>query len=254
MTATEEQTDAALSPPPGAGPGVAAEGIDYTGDGSAQDVLRWALERYHPRLALSTSFKDAVIIDMLSRIRADFRVIAIDTGRLNEETYQCAEDIRRRYKVAIEWVFPKHDAVEKLERERGLYSFRDSLENRRECCYIRKVEPLARAIEGLDAWITGVRRDQGVTRGAVRKIERDSAHDGLIKINPLADWDTGQLWHYIRQHNVPYNRLYDKGYTSIGCSPCTRPVQPGDDPRSGRWWWEHPEHKECGIHVRDWTI
>jgi phosphoadenosine phosphosulfate reductase len=232
----------------------AAPAIGYDGSDEAEEVLRWALERFHPRIALATSFKDAVIIDMLCRVRADVRVFALDTGRLNEETYECADAVRRRYGVTIEWVFPRHEAVERLERKKGLYSFRENLENRHECCNIRKVEPLARALEGLDAWITGLRRDQGVTRGTVRKVEHDPVHGNIIKVNPIADWDTGHVWQYIREHDVPYNRLYDRGYTSIGCAPCTRPVHPGDDPRSGRWWWEHPEHKECGIHVRDWTI
>jgi phosphoadenosine phosphosulfate reductase len=226
----------------------------YAGSGEAEDILRWAVDRFHPRLALSTSFKDAAIIDMLSRIRTDFRVVAIDTGRLPEETYECADAIRQRYGVHIEWVFPRHESVERLVRDKGMYSFRESLENRQECCYLRKVEPLSRALSGLDAWITGLRRDQGAARGAVRKLERDQVHGGILKINPIADWDMGRLWQYIRDNKVPYNRLYDKGYTSIGCEPCTRAVQPGDDPRAGRWWWEHPEHKECGIHVRDWTI
>jgi len=239
-------TDA--SPPP------ADAVIDYQGKGDAEDVLRWALDHFHPRIALSTSFKDAVLIHMLSQIRTDFRVFALDTGRLPEETYELADEIRRRYGVKIEWVFPKNEAVERLERDKGLYSFRESLENRHECCYIRKVEPMARALQGLDAWITGLRRDQGVTRANVIKIERDKVHGGITKVNPIADWDSGRVWQFIRENKIPYNRLYDKGYTSIGCAPCTRAVQPGDDPRSGRWWWEHPDHKECGIHIRDWTI
>ncbi|MDA0576932.1 MAG: phosphoadenylyl-sulfate reductase [Verrucomicrobia bacterium] len=235
-------------------PILADAGIDYHGDGSAEDILRWGLERYHPRITLSTSFKDGVLIHMLSQIRADFRVFALDTGRLNEETYELAEELRRRYGIQTEWIFPRHEGVEKLERGKGLFSFRDSLENRRECCYIRKVEPLSRALEGLDAWITGVRRDQGVTREGSHKIERDQVHGGIIKLNPLADWDQDRMWAYIRANKIPYNRLYDKGYTSIGCAPCTRPVPAGEDPRSGRWWWELAEHKECGIHVQDWSI
>ncbi len=228
--------------------------FDYHGNRDAEDVLRWALERYSPRISLSTSFKDAVIIHMMSKIRPDFRIFAIDTGRLNEETYELAEDIRRSYGVKIDWVFPRHESVEKLEREKGLFSFKESLENRRECCYLRKVEPLSRALQGLDAWITGLRRDQGSTRAAVQKIERDKVHGGIIKINPLSDWDSDRVWTYIRANKIPYNTLFDKGYTSIGCAPCTRPVKTGDDPRAGRWWWELDEHKECGIHIRDWSI
>lgn len=233
---------------------LAEAALGYTGTGEAEDVLRWALERFSPRIALSTSFKDAVIIDIMHGIRPDIRVFALDTGRLPEETYECADDVRRRYGIEIEWIFPRYESVQLMVRTKGMHSFRESLENRRECCYQRKVEPLSRALSGLDAWITGLRRDQGDTRRHVRKVERDQVHGGILKINPLADWDMGRLWQYIRDHKVPYNRLHDKGYTSIGCAPCTRAVQPGEDPRAGRWWWELPEHKECGIHIPDWTI
>jgi phosphoadenosine phosphosulfate reductase len=140
--------------------------------------------------------------------------------------------------------------MEKLEREKGFYSFRESVDNRKECCAIRKVEPLARALKGLDAWITGLRRAQSVTRTDVRKIEADAAHAGLVKINPLADWSEEDLWNYIKKNQVPYNRLHDAGYPSIGCAPCTRAVKPGEDVRAGRWWWENPENKECGIHPK----
>lgn len=247
--ATGTETAGALTPSSEAAPVV-----DYQGSGEAEDVLRWALDRFHPRIALATSFKDSVLIHMLVNIRPDVRIIALDTGRLNEETYECAEEIRRRFGVNIEWMFPEREAVQRLERDKGLYSFKQSLENRRECCFIRKVEPLNRALMGLDAWITGIRRDQGVTRKSAQKVEIDRVHGGIVKINPIADWDHDRLWDYIRKHKLPYNGLFDKGYTSIGCAPCTRAVTPGDDPRSGRWWWEMAEHKECGIHVRDWSI
>jgi phosphoadenosine phosphosulfate reductase len=145
--------------------------------------------------------------------------------------------------------------VQKLEREKGLFSFKESLENRRECCYIRKVEPLARALTGLDAWITGLRRDQGAARAKVGKIELDRVHGDIMKINPLADWDHDRIWAYIKEHDIPYNKLFDLGYTSIGCEPCTRAIEPGEDARAGRWWWElEPEHKECGIHIQDYSI
>ncbi len=242
--------------PAASAPEPADADFGYTGDGEAADLLRWALDRHHPRIALSTSFKDAVIIDIMHRLRPDasFRVFALDTGRLPEETYECAEAIRERYGVRIEWVFPRREAVEQMVRMKGMLSFRESLDNRRECCYHRKVEPLARALSGLDAWITGLRRDQGETRGGTRKLEHDKVHGGILKVNPLADWDMGRVWQYIREHKVPYNRLYDRGYTSIGCAPCTRAVQPGEDPRAGRWWWELAEHKECGLHVPDYSI
>lgn len=215
-------------------------------------LLESALGYYHPRIGLACSFsiEDAVVLDMLMDIRPDARVFAIDTGRLNPETYECAEAIRRRYGVTIEWYFPKHDAVERLEREKGLFSFRESISNRIECCGIRKVEPLQRALSGLEAWITGLRREQSVTRSNLQAVERDDAHGGIIKINPLADWTLDDVWAYVREHKIPYNSLYDAGYASIGCAPCTRAIQPGEDQRAGRWWWERPEHKECGLHLR----
>jgi phosphoadenosine phosphosulfate reductase len=214
-------------------------------------VLGRALGLYHPRIALACSFslEDAVIIDMVSSLRPDARVFALDTGRLNSETYECAEALRKRYATKFEWFFPQHTAVEELEREKGVFSFRESVENRKECCGIRKVEPLKRALQGLDAWITGLRREQSVTRGSLEVVDVDEVHGGIAKVNPLAAWTLQDLWDYTREHSIPYNKLYDRGYASIGCQPCTRPIQPGEDQRAGRWWWEQPEHKECGLHV-----
>jgi phosphoadenosine phosphosulfate reductase len=222
----------------------------YATPRDAEPLLRWALERFHPRIAIATSLQDAALIHMAVAIRPDVRVFSIDTGRLPEEAYQCAEAIRRQLGVKIEWYFPRHEAVEKLESEKGVYSFRESLENRRECCHIRKVEPLQRALAGLDAWITSLRRDESVTRQDLPPVERDEAHGGILKINPLLAWSADDVRAYLTRHRVPYNRLLDQGYPSIGCACCTRPVQPGEDPRAGRWWWENPEHKECGLHLR----
>ena len=218
-------------------------------------VLRRALELYHPAVALASSFslEDIVLIDLLMTIRSDARVFALDTGRLNPETYACAEAVRRRYSLRIEWYFPRHEAVETLERDKGLFSFRESVAARQECCFIRKVEPLRRALHGLQAWITGLRREQSVTRSGLQVIETDAAHDGIFKIAPLADWTLEQVWQYVHEHKLPYNRLYDQGYVSIGCAPCTRAIAPGEDQRAGRWWWENPEHKECGLHTHGHT-
>lgn len=228
--------------------------IDYSGDGRAEDVLRWALERFHPRIAIACSFQHAVLIDMAVRIRPDVRVLSIDTGRLPEETYECARDIERHFGVRIEWYFPRHDAVEQMLRTHGPFSFRESLAARRACCRVRKVEPFNRALSGLDAWISGVRREQNVTRANVSKIEIDEAHRGIVKVNPLADWSHDDIRAHVKKHKLPYNALFEKGYTSIGCACCTRPIQPGEDPRAGRWWWEQSGHKECGLHVRNWEI
>lgn len=218
----------------------------------AEEVLRWALENFSPKIALASSFQieESVLIDMLAKIRGkNFRVFTLDTGRLNEETYEVMERIRQKYGIQIEVQFPDREAVEKLEREKGLYSFRENIENRKECCNIRKVVPLNRMLSQLDAWITGLRREQALTRTHTPKIEVDVPRKGLVKVNPLIDWSTEQVWDYIKKNKVPYNKLHDMGYPSIGCSPCTRAIQPGEDIRAGRWWWENPEQKECGLHV-----
>ena len=217
---------------------------------SAVALLQWALKEFSPKIALASSFgaEDVALIDILMKLDPKIRVFTLDTGRLNEETYEVMDKVRRRYGITIEAYFPDKAAVQKLERDKGFYSFRESVENRKECCGIRKVEPLARALKGLDAWITGLRRSQSMTRTGVNKIEADETHAGLVKINPLADWSEQDVWNYIKKNQVPYNRLHDMGYPSIGCAPCTRAVKPGEDIRSGRWWWENPDHRECGIH------
>ena len=218
----------------------------------AEAVVAWALAEFHPHLALAASFsmEDIALIAMLTDVLPGARVFALDTGRLDEQTYEAAEAVRRRLGVRIEWHFPEREAVEKLERTKGLHSFRESPENRRECCRIRKVEPLSRALSGLRAWITGQRRAHGVTRADLAVFEADDAHGGILKINPLADWTDAQVAEYVEKRALPRNSLYDEGYTSIGCAPCTRAVRPGEDPRAGRWWWERPEQKECGLHAR----
>ncbi|MCG3177248.1 MAG: Thioredoxin-dependent 5'-adenylylsulfate reductase [Candidatus Omnitrophica bacterium] len=217
----------------------------------AEKLCAWTLERYGQRVALASSFgaEDVALIDILSKSAPGLRVFTLDTGRLNEETYEVMDRVRRRYGLVIETYFPETARVEALEREKGYYSFRQSVEARKECCGIRKVEPLRRALSGLEAWMTGLRREQAVTRTALELIEIDASNGGILKINPLAGWTHDQLWAYIRANAVPYNRLHDAGYPSIGCSPCTRAVAPGEDVRAGRWWWENPEHKECGLHL-----
>lgn len=217
----------------------------------APAILREVIDYYGDRVVMATSFQlgGLVLLDMVHRLNRRVRVFSLDTGRLPEETYACAEEVRLRYGISVEWVFPRHTAVEKLIREKGMYSFRESIENRKECCGIRKVEPLARVLTGADAWITGRRMDQSETRKEINIIENDPAQPGRVKVNPLVQWSKSELWEYVNDHKVPYNKLYDKGFLSIGCECCTRPCQEGEDERAGRWWWEAPEeHKECGLH------
>ena len=218
---------------------------------STAELLSWAFGKLHPRLALACSFQaeESVLIDLIYQLRgADFRLFTLDTGRLNQETYDCMDAIRARYGVEIEVFFPDYKQVEGMVRLHGLNLFYQSIEQRKHCCTVRKVEPLKRALSGLDGWMTGLRREQAATREQIRKVEIDSDHGGILKINPLVDWSHNDVWNYIRENNVPFNRLHKQGYPSIGCAPCTRAVKPGEGLRAGRWWWENPETKECGLH------
>jgi phosphoadenosine phosphosulfate reductase len=228
--------------------------ITYTGNYEAEDVLRWAIEQFGSSIKIACSFQNLVVVHMALQIDPNVTIFAIDTGRLHEETYQCAEDLQRSLGTKIEWFFPQHGPIEKLERDKGLFSFKKSVENRQECCHIRKVEPLQRALSGLDAWITGLRRDQNVTRTGTGKIEIDHVHGNIVKINPIVDWSWDQVQDYVRDNKLPYNHLFDRGFLSVGCAPCTRPVRAGEHARAGRWWWEQAEHKECGLHNRSWNI
>ena len=215
-------------------------------------LLEWTLSRFGERVAFASSFgaEDVVMIDLISRYAPGIRIFTLDTGRLHEETYDVMERIRSRYGVPIESLFPEREQVERLEREQGFYSFRESIEARKQCCGIRKVEPLRRVLRTVDAWVTGLRREQAVTRIRLERVEIDESFGGILKLNPLADWTQEDVWRYIRDHQVPHNALHDRGFPSIGCSPCTRAVAPDEDLRAGRWWWENPEHKECGLHVK----
>lgn len=219
---------------------------------SPQNVLKWAFQTFHPKIALASSFglEDVALIDLMVKINPQARVFTLDTGRLHQETYNIMDRIRDRYGIRVEVYFPDAASVEKMVNEHGLNLFYKSIDLRKTCCGIRKVEPLKRALSGLDAWITGLRRDQAVTRASVRKIELDTEHGNIVKINPITDWTLDDVWSYIRVNDVPYNVLHDRGFPSIGCEPCTRAVKPGEDPRAGRWWWELPEQKECGLHVK----
>lgn len=221
-------------------------------DSTAAEVLRAGIHGAGGTVSLACSFsmEDVVIIDIAHTAGLKLGVFALDTGRLHEETYEVAEALVERYRLKIDWYFPTHDEVEKLERNKGLFSFRESLENRYECCRIRKVEPLSRAIKGLKGWVTGMRREQSVTRSELKSIELDVLNGGILKINPLVDWTERYVIDYTTEHNLPKNRLYEQGFRSIGCAPCTRTIGPWDQEREGRWWWENAENKECGLHRR----
>jgi thioredoxin-dependent adenylylsulfate APS reductase len=215
-----------------------------------QGVLERIFMRFSSRVALCTSFQASgmVILDMAWKLNPAIRIFTIDTGRLPQETYDLMERVRERYGVQIEVYFPEASAVEHMVHRHGMNLFYRAVELRLLCCEVRKVQPLRRVLSTLDAWITGVRREQGPTRARVGKIEIDHEHGGIVKVNPLADWTEDMVWTYIRLHNVPYHAFYDRGYTSIGCTPCTRPTKPGEDSRAGRWWWENGTPKECGLH------
>lgn len=218
---------------------------------TAEELLMWAVSRFGEDLTLACSFgaEDVVLLDILSRITDRPRAFVLDTGRLHPETYEVMERCRNRYGVEFETYYPQTKAIQELLTTKGPFSFFESVENRKECCFIRKVEPLQRALKGKQAWITGLRKSQSVTRAELDKVELDNAHGAIFKLNPLADWTEDQVWEYVRSRNVPYNKLHDRGFPSIGCQPCTRAVAPSEDLRAGRWWWELPESKECGLHV-----
>ena len=218
---------------------------------SPQEVLEYFLKEYEGRIALSSSLsiEDQVLTHMIVQINPKTRIFTLDTGRLFPQTYQLIDSTNLTYNIKIEVFFPDYHEVQKMVKEEGINLFYNSIESRRRCCAIRKLEPLRRAFKGLDVWICGLRHQQSVTRKDMKLVEWDDMH-GLIKINPLINWTEGEVREYIHEYHVPYNRLFDKGFPSIGCEPCTRAVKPGDDPRSGRWWWEAPDKRECGLHQK----
>jgi phosphoadenosine phosphosulfate reductase len=221
---------------------------------SAEKILSWSIGKFHPRLSLSASFgapEGMVLLHMMHEIDPSSRVFVIDTGRLPQPTYDLIDRVRDRYDKEIEVIFPKAEDVEQMVRKQGMNLFYESLEKRKQCCHLRKVEPLRRYLKDIDAYVTGLRRDQNVTRARTPKLEVDRAHGGILKLNPIADWDKDRVWQYVRKHEVPTNRLHGAGYPSVGCDPCTRAIVAGEDERTGRWWWENPETKECGLHPGD---
>jgi phosphoadenosine phosphosulfate reductase len=216
------------------------------------EVLDFFCRRYPSRIAFSTSLgaEDQVVLDILSKKGIPVKVFTLDTGRLFPETYDIIDKTSLHYRNPITVFFPDRENIENMVKNKGINLFYESLENRKLCCHYRKIEPLSRALSGMDAWITGIRKDQTLSRFDTKVVEWDESN-GLIKINPLCNWTEKMVWDYIRQHNVPYNALHDKGFPSIGCQPCTRAVKPGDDIRSGRWWWEDEGKKECGLHEKE---
>ena len=216
-----------------------------------EEALKWALDNVHPKLALASSFgaEDVVVIDMLMKINPKARIFTLDTGRLNQETYDVMDAIRKKYNTEIEITFPDAKEVIQMVQTNGMNLFYDSPENRKLCCGIRKVHPLNKMLATLDGWITGLRSDQTQNRGDAQKIEIDEQHDGMIKVNPIIDWSWDQTWDYIKANDIPFNKLHDKGFPSIGCEPCTRAIKPGEDLRAGRWWWEQSSERECGLHM-----
>jgi phosphoadenosine phosphosulfate reductase len=231
-------------------------------DMSAEDLLRHFLGLFSAHtelgpgnkgkdtiaLASSLGAEDQVLTHMILMIKPDARIFLLDTGRLHPETYELMAATMKRYDMHYEVLFPEASDVEEMESIHGPNLFYAGVEHRKRCCHVRKVKPLRRILSTLDAWITGLRKEQAVTRSSIHKVEWDEAN-GLIKLNPLADWSVQDVWNYIKAHDIPYNKLHDCGYPSIGCAPCTRATLPGEDVRAGRWWWEKPEQRECGLHV-----
>ncbi len=216
---------------------------------NAEDILQYLFEHYQDKVIFTTSMgvEDQIITHILSAIDKNAAIVMLDTGRMFYEVYDLVERTENRYNIRIKLCFPDFRKVEDMVNKYGINLFYESVENRRRCCHIRKIEPLRRALGGRRLWITGLRKEQSSTRKSLKIIEQDVSND-IIKVNPLLYWSVDDVWDYVHHHRVPYNPLHDRGYPSIGCQPCTRAVEPGEDIRAGRWWWEKPETKECGLH------
>lgn len=214
-----------------------------------QEVLAVLAKRHPGKIAFSSSLgaEDQVITHMIADRTLPIRIFTLDTGRLFPETYDLINITSKKYGIAIEVCFPDATDVQNMVNEKGINLFYESIENRKQCCGIRKTAPLKKALQGMEIWISGLRRAQSVTRSELQLTEWDD-ENGILKLQPLYDWSESQVWDYIKTHKVPYNTLHDKGFRSIGCQPCTRAVLPGEEVRAGRWWWEHPETRECGLH------
>ena len=221
---------------------------------NASEILTWGVKNFEKKLVLSCSFgapEGLILLDMMHRIDPASRVFVLDTGRLPQATYDLIDRVRDHYDKDVEVIFPDAERVQAMVRTDGLNLFYDGVEKRQLCCRVRKVEPLNRYLSEVDAWVTGLRRDQGTTRERTPKIEIDRAHGGIVKLNPIADWSRSQVLDYVLDHRIPVNRLHAAGYPSVGCDPCSRAIGPDDDLRAGRWWWENPDTRECGIHTEE---
>lgn len=217
----------------------------------AERLLEWAARRFAGQIVFASSLgmEDQVLTDMIARLGLDIPIFTLDTGRLFPETYDLLARTEERYGLGIELRFPDRQEVEEMVARDGVNLFRKSVELRKHCCAVRKIHPLRRALEGRGAWLVGLRAEQSVTRTTLEPVAWDEAN-GLVKLSPMADWSAAQVEAYIHDHEVPVNPLHAQGFPSIGCACCTRAVAPGEDIRAGRWWWEQPEHKECGLHGR----
>ncbi|WP_421715557.1 phosphoadenylyl-sulfate reductase [Arcobacter arenosus] len=217
----------------------------------ANEILEYFINEYKDKTALSSSLgaEDQVLTDLMLKIDKNANIFTLDTGRLHPETYDVMDATNLKYGVKINVFFPLNEDVQELYSTQGINGHFESIENRKRCCGIRKIEPLKRALKPLKVWITGLRASQSVTRVDMPVVEWDENFK-VIKVNPLINWSEEDVWDYIKANNVPYNKLHDQGFPSIGCAPCTRAIKPGEDIRAGRWWWENPEHKECGLHAK----
>ena len=218
---------------------------------STQEVVEFFFKNYKYSSALSSSLaaEDQVLTDIILKEYKEAKIFTLDTGRLHPETYDVMDATNLKYNIKLDVYFPNEKDVQELYKTQGVNGQYESIENRKTCCGIRKIEPLKRALKGLDIWFTGLRASQSVTRTEMKLVEWDEGFN-VIKVNPLILWDEDDVWDYIKENKVPYNKLHDKGFPSIGCAPCTRAIKEGEDIRAGRWWWENPEHKECGLHKK----
>lgn len=221
-------------------------------DKTAQEILAYFINDYEGKVGLATSLgvEDQVLTDMIVKIDKHTKIFTLDTGRVFPESYKVLDETNKKYDINVDVYFPKSAKVEEMVNSNGINLFYESIENRKLCCGVRKIEPLKRALNDIDVWVTGLRKDQSVTRFFTPLVEWDEGNK-VIKVNPLLNWSEKDAWNYVKENEVPYNELHDKGFPSIGCQPCTRAIESGEDVRAGRWWWEQPEHKECGLHVKE---